>query len=190
MKCKYLNCSDLTSITVAQGNTKYDSRDNCNAIIESASNTLIAGCKTTVIPNSVTSIGYLAFYGCSGLTSVTFPNNVTLISVNAFWGCSGLQKVIVPDIAAWCGISFVDESANPLFNAHHLYSDENTEIKELVIPDGVTSIGRRAFSRCSGLTSITIPNSVKSIGSSALLSVCTKAFKTVLSARFSWYFSC
>ena len=63
-------CTGLTSIKVEAGNTKYDSRDNCNAIIETASNTLIAGCKTTTIPSSVTSIRNYAFSGCTGLTSV------------------------------------------------------------------------------------------------------------------------
>ncbi len=113
-----------------------------------------------IIPNSVTSIGWYAFDGCSGLTSVTIPNSVTSIGNHAFDGCTGLKKVIVKDIAAWCGINF---GSNPLSYAHHLYSDENTEITNLVIPNSVTSIGRSAFSGCSGLTSITIPNSVTSI---------------------------
>ena len=120
--------------------------------------------KDLVIPNSVTSIGVSAFYGCSGLTSVTIPNSVTSIYGSAFAGCSGLKKVIVSDIAAWCGIKFGD---NPLHDAHHLYSDENTEIKDLVIPNSVTSIESSAFSGCSGLTSVTIPNSVTSIGDCA-----------------------
>ena len=120
-----------------------------------------------IIPNSVTSIGHNAFYGCSGLTSVTIPNSVTSIEHNAFDGCSGLKKVIVKDIAAWCGIKFNDLSSNPLSNAGHLYSDEDTEITNLIIPNSVTSIGNGTFGGCSGLTSVTIPNSVTSIGVNA-----------------------
>ena len=80
----FSGCSGLTSITVSSGNTKYDSRNNCNAIIETSSNKLIFGCKNTVIPNNVTSIGSKAFYYCSGLTSITIPNGVTSIGTNAF----------------------------------------------------------------------------------------------------------
>lgn len=87
-------CSSCESISVMSGNTKYDSRNNCNAIIETASNSLIMGCKNTIIPNSVTNIGSEAFYGCSGLTSVTIPNSVTSIGQGAFYGCSGLTCVI------------------------------------------------------------------------------------------------
>ena len=86
-------CSGLTSIIVEKGNTKYDSRNDCNAIIETESNTLIAGCKNTIIPNSVTSIGNGAFDGCSGLTSVTIGNSVTSIGEAAFFGCSGLTSI-------------------------------------------------------------------------------------------------
>ena len=81
--------------------------------------------------------------------------------------CSGLKKVIVKDLAAWCGISFGNPDSNPLYYAQHLYSDEDTEITDLVIPAGVTSIGSYAFYKCSGLTSVTIPAGVTSIGSDA-----------------------
>ena len=115
----------------------------------------------------VTSIGDGAFKNCSGLTSVTIGNSVTSIGNEAFWGCSGLKKVIVKDIAAWCGIRFGSDDANPLYYAHHIYSDENTEITNLIIPNSVTSIGYDAFYNCSGLTSVIIPNSVTSIGHGA-----------------------
>jgi hypothetical protein len=90
----FYGCTGLTSIVVENGNSKYDSRNNCNAIIETASNTLIAGCNNSIIPNSVTSIGDFAFYGCSGLTSITIPNSVTSIGNGAFWGCSGLTSIV------------------------------------------------------------------------------------------------
>ena len=86
-------CSSLTTINVEAGNTVYDSRNNCNAIIETSTNTLITGCKNTTIPNSVTSIGEYAFYGCSGLTYVTIPNSVTSIGEGAFCECGGLTSV-------------------------------------------------------------------------------------------------
>ena len=89
----FSGCSGLTSIVVESGNTTYDSRDNCNAIIETASNTLVAGCKNTIIPNSVTSIGNSAFSDCYSLTSITIPNSVTSIGELAFYDCSGLKDV-------------------------------------------------------------------------------------------------
>ena len=82
----------LTSIIVEKDNPKYDSRDNCNAIIETKSNTLIAGCNNTVIPSSVTSIGDYAFFG-SDLTSITIPNSVKSIGDYAFGGCSDLTSI-------------------------------------------------------------------------------------------------
>ena len=93
----FSGCTGLTSIKVESGNTIYDSRDNCNAIIETATNKLIRGCKNTIIPNSVTSIGDYAFYGCTGLTNITIPNSVTTIEYSAFSGCTGLTSVTIPN---------------------------------------------------------------------------------------------
>ena len=89
----FFACEYLTDIMVASGNTTYDSRNNCNAIIETASNTLITGCYKTIIPASVTTIGSGAFYGCSGLTSINIPAGVTTIGYGAFQSCSGLTSI-------------------------------------------------------------------------------------------------
>ena len=319
----FSGCDGLTTINVEAGNTVYDSRNNCNAIIETATNTLIQGCKNTIIPNSVTSIGYMAFAYCSGLTSVNIGNSVKSIKYHAFAGCKeltdvyclaenvpetsndsfddtplnyatlhvpygckaayeaaspwnefgtivemepenpiisfadakvkalcvanwdtnsdgelneaeaaavtdlgtvfkgnteitsfnelqyftgvkaigemafaacsnlasiaipssltavkkgafrdcqSLSKVIVSDIAAWCGIIYEGDDYNgdfPLGIAHHLYSDEDTEITELVIPEGVTKIEARTFRDAQYITSVTIPNSVTTIEAEA-----------------------
>lgn len=80
-------CPNITEITVDAKNKIYDSRDNCNAIIKTSTNNLIKGCKTTIIPNSVTSIGDNAFDGCTSLSSITIPNSVTSIGDNAFSKC-------------------------------------------------------------------------------------------------------
>ncbi len=119
------------------------------------------------IPNSVISIGGSAFFGCTHLTTISIGYGVTNIGVNAFYSCNALKKVIISDLAAWCGIIFSSNNANPLYYAHHLYSDDETEITDLIIPKGVTTIGKIAFLNCSSLTSVTIPNSVVDIGESA-----------------------
>jgi hypothetical protein len=87
----------LTTISVEDSNPIYDSRENCNAIIETATNTLIAGCHNTIIPNSVTSIGDYAFYGCFGLSSIMLPNSVTSIEDYAFAGCFNLSSITIPN---------------------------------------------------------------------------------------------
>ena len=91
----FFGCSNLNSIIIEDGNTKYDSRDNCNAIILTATNILIAGCSKTIIPNTITSIGDYAFYGCNGLTSITIPESVTSIGYGAFYGCNSLDKILL-----------------------------------------------------------------------------------------------
>ena len=126
---------------------------------------------SVTIPNSVTRIGSQAFWHCESLTSVNIPNSMTYIGRFAFDGCKSLTSVHITDLAAWCGIVFSDDGykgydANPLQYAHHLFVN-GEEITDLVIPDGVTSIGWYAFCGCSSLTSVTIPNSVTSIGDGA-----------------------
>ena len=155
-------CSGLTSINVEAGNVSYDSRDNCNAIIEKETNTLIQGCKNTKIPSSVTSIGERAFWDCSELTSIEIPSSVTRIGYGAFDGCSGLTSITV-------------EAGNAMYDSRDnsnalIETKTNTLIlgcKSTKIPSSVTSIGESAFEDCSGLTRIEIPSSVTSIGNYA-----------------------
>ena len=158
----FSSCSGLASIKVASSNSYYDSRNNCNAIIERSTNELIAGCKNTIIPSSVTEIGDDAFYGCSGLTSITIPSSVTEIGDRAFGACSGLASIKVASSNSYydsrnnCN-AIIERSTNELIAG----------CKNTIIPSSVTEIGDDAFHGCFGLTSITIPNSVTEIGNSA-----------------------
>lgn len=155
----FLSCSGLTSIVVESDNQYYDSRDNCNALIETATNTLITGCQNSTIPNTVTTIAFWAFLNCSGLTSIEIPSSVTGISQQAFSSCKGLTTMRVSD-----DNQYYDSRDN--CNAI-IETASNTVIagcKNTIIPNTVTTIGTNAFSGCSEMTSIVIPNSVTTIG--------------------------
>ena len=136
----FYECSGLTSITVNSNNTVYDSRNNCNAIIETSTNKLLYGCKNTIIPDSVTSIGNSAFTYCISLTNIDIPSGVTSIGNYAFTSCRSLTSIDIPS-----GVTSIGQSA--FSNCKSLTS--------CTIGNGVTSIGTYAFQNCSGLASIT-----------------------------------
>ncbi len=164
---------NVTNIVVDSNNTVYHSVNNC--LIETSSNTLVVGCKNSIIPDDVTSIGNSAFSGCSGLTSVTIGNGVTEIGRSAFSGCSGLTSVAIGN-----GVTEIGRAAfsgcegltgvtigNSVTTIGESAFSGCSGLTGVTIPDSVTIIGESAFSGCSGLTSVTIPDSVTTIGESA-----------------------
>ena len=141
-------CSSLANLTVEEGNTVYDSRNNCNALIETATNKLISGWKNTVIPNTVTSIGIYAFGNCSGLTELNLPNSITNIEERAFNDCYNLKNISLPNSVKTIG--------NYAFNGC-------TELTDITIPNSITNIEEGLFKDCFNLSKMNIPNSVTEI---------------------------
>ena len=131
--------NNLTSVKVESGNPKYDSRENCNALIETATNELILGCGRTIIPKSVTSIGKNAFSLCEKLTSITIPNSVTSIGNDAFRYCTALTSITIPNSVTSIG--------SEAFTGC-------TGLTSVTIGSGVTSVEYFAFYGCSSLISI------------------------------------
>ena len=132
------------------------------------------------IPNSVTSIGAAAFYGCNKLTSVTIPDGVDVIDFRSFYGCSELTSIIIPNSVtelktdAFHGCSGLTSITipNSVTKIENNAFNSCSGLTSINIPNSVTYIGDGAFSGCTGLTSITIPNSVENIGGGAF-SYCT-----------------
>ena len=142
-------CNALSAIVVSEANVTYDSRDNCNAIIERDNNNLIVGCNGTIIPQSVTSIGSYAFYGCEELLNVILNENITTLGANAFNECKNLKEIIIPNSVASVG-SYCFSNCSAL--------------NSVLIEDGVASIGDHAFYNCVALTEITLPKTVMEVG--------------------------
>ena len=135
------NGCNLASVSVEGSNPIYDSRNNCNAIIETTTNKLIFGCKNTVIPSNVTSIGNYAFSRCTELTSIEIPASVTSIENYAFYKCGDLTSVSIPE-----GVTSLGYDA---FSSCEL-------LTSVVIPSTLTSMGVACFQYCSGLTQVTM----------------------------------
>ena len=151
----FVGAENVEHIVVESGNTVYDSRNNCNAVMQTSNNKLIAGCKNTVIPNNTVTIGQYAFNNCTGLSgSLTIPNSVTSIEQYAFNGCTGLNGSLT--------------LSNTLTSiGHYAFSNCTGLSGSLTIPDTVTAIGNQSFRYCSGLTSLNLGSGVTTIGSCA-----------------------
>lgn len=159
------NCSKLTTVNIPTSES-----------LTEIPGFMLAGCVSLTditIPANIAVINARAFENCTGLTSITIPATITKIRNQAFIGCTNLTKVVTPDLAAWCNIGFVqedvsNESSNPLYYAHHLYVGD-TEVTELVVPDGVTAIKPRTFFNAIALTSVTLPATVTEIYNNAFM---------------------
>ena len=177
----FTGCPEITNIVVENNNPKYDSRNNCNGLIETATNTLITGCINTIIPNNVTNIGDRAFFNCYYLTKMEIPSEVNKIGNNAFSNCISLSSIVVPNNVTHIGKS-VFQGCKKLVNV--ILPDRIETIEDgtfwgcnglvsFSIPNSVTSIGNHAFSDCSNIDSLSIGEKVSSIGTRAF-SYCPK----------------
>ena len=161
-------CCGFSSIVVNENNTVYDSRNNCNAIIKTADNKLITGCKNTIIPNDVITIGNSAFSACMELTSIVIPNSVTTIEYDAFNLCQGLTTVTIGSSVSFIGssafyncqglssITVLATTPPTLWNSGH-FDYVNKESATVYVPNGSKSAYKAAngwneFSNYVGLT--------------------------------------
>ena len=160
----FWSCSSLTTITVDASNTVYDSREDCNAIVITATNTLLLGTIATVIPSSVTIIGPSSFYGNSKLESILIPEGVHTISGSAFSSCTALTYVSLPTTLTTIG--------------DYAFSG-CTRLSSLSLPMGLKKIENYAFKGCDYLEKISIPASVTKIGSYAF-SECSYLLKVAV----------
>ena len=145
-------CAEIETIKVHPNNPVYDSRDNCNAIIDTAKNELVVGCVNTVVPKGVNKIGKFAFASRINFEEFTIPDSIDTIEDRAFSYCVNLKKINLP--------SKLKKLGNGMFF-------KCKELNKIKLPDGIDKIGRDTFNECENLKRIVIPKTVVKIGSYA-----------------------
>lgn len=203
----FYNSKNLTSIIVEEGNPNYDSRENCNAIIETASNKLLYGCNGSTIPDGVTTIGEAAFSECAELTSLVIPNSVTTIEDGAFYKCSGLTSIYIGTGLEHIGEYIFNEcdnlktaeiNSNALVSKNYSSGEMNAgglfwgaPVEEVILGEDVTSIGDYAFRGC-GMLSVKMSDNVTRIGDYAFqqcLGLTSVEFSNNLTYIGKWAFT-
>ena len=139
----FIGCSNINRIYVKAGNNTFDSRENCHAIIETGTNSLVLGCQNTVIPQTVTNIGSNAFYGCTALTKIQIPENVVHIYNGAFEACTNLKEVTLP---------------STLYTIGERVFLDNVNLQKITLPQNLNRIGSLAFSGCTKMTTMIASN--------------------------------
>lgn len=184
LKDMHIWTSQISKINVSINNTTYDSRDNCNAIIETATNTLIVGCKNTIIPHSVKNIAPGSFL-TTDFNEITIDSNIVKIDPKSFAGCGYVESIKVSEtnnyydsrnncnalietgsntLVRGCKMTTIPKGIKSIgdYAFHCVY-----DLKTIVIPDGVESIGNHSFNSCFDLEHIELPESVLEIGDEA-----------------------
>ena len=187
---------NLKALSVEDGNPVFDSRNNCNAIIETATKTLRIGCVNTVIPEGITTLCDMAFSGKPGLKEIAIPNSVTSIGWAAFWADTELTKVKMSASITDLGespfggceriTSFVIDENNPKYDSRdNCNAIIETATNRLIqgfsitkIPEGVKTIAPAAFRSLQTLTEIELPASIENIEAEAFL-YCNQMTKVV-----------
>lgn len=146
----FAGCPNLKSIVVEEGNKKYDSRENCNAIVETATNTLVCGTENSTIPTTITAIGGGAFAE-TGLKNFVIPEGVTSIQYGAFENCQNLKSVTLP------------QSLKKL--EYRVFAKSG--LTSVVIPEGITRLPDGTFTECQNLETVTLPTTLEAIENNA-----------------------
>lgn len=162
----FISCYNLRTIVIDETNPLVDSRNNCNAIIETATNTILLGCNGTTIPEGVTAVNPDAFSQCHYLESLYVPASLTSIPLGSFNGCRRLKSIVV-------------DEANTMYDSRNncnaiIETATDTLIRgcmNTIVPEDVVCIGHCAFAECLGLEGIVIPDAVHTIGNYALAAI-------------------
>ena len=181
----FSGCTGLTTVEIRRSSTGESTFYGCTSLtkvtfdstVKTIEKECFSGCTgltSFVVPNTIEKIDDGAFQNCTNLTSLTLGSGLKTMGssyngAGIVSGCTNLQKIIIPDIASWCNVDIMLhwDNKGDLFYNGRLYSDENTEVNKLVIPEGVTTIKNHVFYGCKNIESVSIASTVESIGEQA-----------------------